>query len=342
MITLDGDRLGFRFPNVHENANCSIEFQRTLRIPDNDRDYPLPPGLDRFPLRHLDDYTARLPEDWQKRGGVIAPMHQSEAMWINFESRRNRFLNQPYPFAVKIATGKICAITGDAWVNHLNADPQDYVVLPEQPWLDGYCIEKGTVRQFVAMPMGDGYTVEEQLTGASEHGGLQIVAYPMKAERYEELIMPRDNARSVLYFQTSACRLDTSERLEMGLAPGGRMKQEIYDDPYGIDAWNQDHPSRCFVTVVNSAQWMAVTGEPPPTRPPTARQYTEAGLPWFDYYGGDAEVITGAEKLSGIKSVAQIAGEMGDELPGNETVEVSNVVTVRGTRANQVREYVDG
>jgi hypothetical protein len=31
------------------------------------------------------------------------------------------------------------------------------VVLPEQPWLDGYCVEKGYIRQFVAMPLGEGY-----------------------------------------------------------------------------------------------------------------------------------------------------------------------------------------
>ena len=44
MITLEGNRLLFRFPEVHDEAHCSMEFQRTLRIPD-DRDYPLPPGL---------------------------------------------------------------------------------------------------------------------------------------------------------------------------------------------------------------------------------------------------------------------------------------------------------
>ena len=120
------------------------------------------------------------------------------------------------------------------------------------------------------------------------------------------------------------------------------MKQEIYDDPYGIDAWDQEHPSRCFVRIVNSAQWMAITDEQPPTRPPNAKQYTEAGLPWFDYYGGDAEVISAAEKLSDIKSVAQIADEKGDELPGNETVEVDHVVRLRGSRTNQVREYSGG
>ena len=68
MITLEQERLGFRFPDVHENASCDIEFQRTLRIPDDDSDYPLPPGLGPFPLRHLDDYAARL-----RRGGGAGP-----------------------------------------------------------------------------------------------------------------------------------------------------------------------------------------------------------------------------------------------------------------------------
>ena len=31
------------------------------------------------------------------------------------------------------------------------------------------------IRQFVAMPLGAGYTAEEQITGEAEHGGLQIV-----------------------------------------------------------------------------------------------------------------------------------------------------------------------
>ena len=53
MITLEQDRLVFRFPDVHADAVCAIDFQRTLRIPDNGKTYPLPPGFGRFPLRHL-------------------------------------------------------------------------------------------------------------------------------------------------------------------------------------------------------------------------------------------------------------------------------------------------
>ena len=327
MIALEHDRLVFRFPQVHEEAACSIEFEKTLRIPDDGVDYPLPPGLGNFPLRHLDDFARRLPSDWLSRGGVIMPMHQAEAMWINFGGG--------YPCAVKIATGKVCAVTGDTWVNHLNSDPQDYVVLPEQPWLDGYCVEKGVIRQFVAMPLGDGYSVEEQVTGAADHGGVQIIVYPMKRERYEALRKDRFEEAPMYDLQ---CEVACAE-MGMGLAPGGRMKQEIYDDHYGLDAWDQRHSSRCFVTIANSAVWTAVTGERPPTVPPTAKEYTEEGLPWFDYYGGDAEAVVGAEKFAKLVSVSAMGEQKGETpLPENESVNVERIVTLREEGADQVRE----
>ena len=324
MIVLEDNCLEFRFAEVHAAARCSIEFQRTLRIPDDGHDYPLPPGLDTFPLRHLDDYAARLSESWRVRGGVLAPMHQAEAMWINFHA--------DYPFAVKVATGKICAITGDPWVDRLNRDPQDYAVLPEQPWLDGYCVEEGVVRQFVAMPLGEGYTVEEQLTGAAVHGGVQLVAYPMKAERYEALRSEWGGLREDVVYSAAPALEDA-----MGLVPGGRMKQEIYDDPYGLDAWDQLHGSRCFVSLLNTTQWMAITGERPPTEPPTAQDYTARGLPWFDYYGGDARAVSGAEKLRGLTSVAQQAKATGQKpLPDNESIAIPHVIALG--KARSVRE----
>ena len=328
MIILENDRLEFRFPDVHEEARCSIEFQRTLRIPDDGKDYPLPPGLGRFPLRHVDDHAARLPEAWRRRGGVMAPMHQAEALWINFHSR--------YPFAVKVATGKICAITGDAWVDHLNRGPQDYLVLPDQPWLDGYCVEKGIIRQFVAMPLGEGYTVEEQLTGAAQHGGVQIVAYPMKAGRYEALLgkQARLADEGPVYY---------SESPGMGLAPGGRMRQHLERDHHRLDSWDQRHGSRCFVAIVNTAQWAAITGERPPTEPPKAQVYTEHGLPWFEYYGSDGTALAGSDTLKGVASVAQHATAAGKApLPDNETIAVPHVVGLGGASRRQVREPAAG
>ena len=70
MIELKKKQLHFSFPEVHPGANFSLEFQRTLRIPDDGRDYPLPPGLGSFPVEHVDDHAAKVPPVWLKRGGV--------------------------------------------------------------------------------------------------------------------------------------------------------------------------------------------------------------------------------------------------------------------------------
>ncbi len=337
MITLEHDHLIFRFPEVHEDAVCTIDFQRSLRIPDDGKNYPLPPGFGSLPLRHVDDFAEQAPAEWLKRGGVIMPMHQAEALWLHFGSYDRR--ENAYPFALKIATGKICAVTGEAWVNHLNTDPQDYAVAPEQPWLDGYCVKKGTIRQFVAMPLGEGYTVEEQLTEAATHGGIQIIAYPMKKEHYEELRRKRleQEARQMA---TSPCY---SESATMGVAPGGRMNQEIYDDAYGLDAWDQRHASRCFIAIVNSTQWLALTGESPPAPPLTAAAYTEAGLPWFDYYGADAAALDGAERLAGLKSVAEMGKQKGNTLlKEKESVAVNHTIILRNKDSQRVREIEAG
>lgn len=59
---------------------------------------------------------------------------------------------------------------------------QDYVVVPGQEWIDGVAVNPGLVLQFVAMPMGDGYSVEAQLTGKETVGGLQLEITSAKSE----------------------------------------------------------------------------------------------------------------------------------------------------------------
>lgn len=325
MVELSGDTLIFSFPEVHPAAQCRIEFQRTLRIPDDNRAYALPPGLGRFPILHVDDYTDRLPPAWYEHGGVFIPMYQSEALWIAFHG--------DYPCAVKVAAGKINAVSGEPWSNELAANPQDYVVVPDQPWLDGFNVAKGLIRQFVAMPLGEGYTAEEQITGKAEWGGLQIIVYPMKREVYE-WHFERHHAYEESYLETvmfsRALRVS-----EMGLAPGGLMRQEIYRDQYGIDAWDQDHGYRCFIHLANSVVYREITGQAPPQRPFTAKEYTDAGLPWFDYYG-DGEALEGAPTLGGLLSLgAKIVGLGKELLKDNEPVQPK---IVRSLGVGKVRD----
>ena len=86
MIELRKGTLRFSFPEIEQGAYLDISFMRTLRIPDDGKDYPLPPGLGTFPVRHVDDYSDRIPSKWLQRGGVMFPMHQAEALWLNFSS----------------------------------------------------------------------------------------------------------------------------------------------------------------------------------------------------------------------------------------------------------------
>jgi hypothetical protein len=337
MIELKHDRLVFSFPEVHPDAKFTIEFERTLRIPDDGRTYPLPPGLGAFPLRHVDDFQGNVPREWLEHGGVMLPMYQSEAMWLNFHSKYLPDHEAPYPFAVKIAAGKIDAVTGESWTNGLHGLPQDYLVTPEQPWLDGFCVGKGVIRQFVAMPLGAGYTAEEQLTGKGEHGGLQIIVYPMKREVFEKRF-PKVMHR-VLASDTCRIAADMSSA-PMGLAPGGKMHQDIYEDPYGFKDWDRGTHSRCFVHLANSLLWRAIADEMPPTKPITAREYTASGFPWFDYYGDGLEALEGSEELKKLKSVIKLGYERGENpVPENETAHPRNVVKLRKDRSqNRVRE----
>jgi len=330
MIELINNGLKFSFPKVHPEAELTIGFQRTLRIPDDDKTYPLPPGLGRFPLRHVDDFAARAPKKWLERGGVMLPMYQSEAMWICFSA--------DYPMAIKIATGKINAVSGKPWKDKLNRKPQDYVVVPGQPWLDGYCVEKGVIRQFVAMPLGLGVTAEEQIAGKAEYGGIQIIAYPMKREAYERYF-----ARShALYQRDESCLCESGPSYGMGLAPGGRMKQDIYEDEYKPDDWDLEHSSRCFIHICNSMVWHQIAGEQPPTTPPTSKEYTDAGLPWFNYYDDCQLPLMGSAELKKLKSVAQFGKKKGSLLPENEAVTPTHVVKLRaGLKSGQVREWAD-
>jgi len=370
MLTLQQDRLSVRFPEIHPDAVCHIEFQRTLRIPDDNRTHQLPPGLGCFPLAHVDDHAARLPESWHKRGGVFLPMHQSEALWIRFTSS--------YPFAVKIAAGKINAVTGKPWTTELegptvkprpamrtphgevpislgwpsgernpniaSAEGQDYLAVPKQPWLDGFCVEQGKVRQFVAMPLGEGYTVEEQITGEAVHGGLQIIVYPLKPELYRPRPAVRVVASSAsgmsgsLRSMSFGANETVTKSAEMGMAPGGLMDQVIHADYFKPENYDQSVSAKCFVHLLNSVQYQGVTGNVPPHPAPTAADYTRAGLPWFKEWEPTPTAVPGAKVLRQLDSVAALGNKLGQQpLPDNQPLPdgVSKVVLAV---PNQVRE----
>ncbi len=163
----------------------------------------------------------------------------------------------------------------------------------------------------------------------------------MKADAYRELLeheVTEQTPMSVALME-DASALGAADP-GMGLAPGGRMKQQIYADPHDFDVWDTRVGSRCFVHIANSLAWRAVTGESPPTTPLTSREYNDYGMPWFDYYDGDREALSGANKFADVKSVKQMGDEKGENpLPENESVEPERVVKIEpDANPDRVRE----
>lgn len=156
-------------------CGIDISFQRTLRIPESPgKTYPLPPSLGYFHLYKVSDYKDKVPKDWNKDGYFFS-MYQNEALWINFDHHHSSK-------AVKVGLGTVNALTGKRMEKGLSCDrlgeSQDYLVLPEQPWIDGVNSGDGYVRQFVAVPLGIGASVEGQITGREDVGGFTFEVYP--------------------------------------------------------------------------------------------------------------------------------------------------------------------
>ncbi|KAK0612792.1 hypothetical protein B0T17DRAFT_583367 [Bombardia bombarda] len=130
-----------------------ISLMRTVRVPEDRSTYDLPPGLGRFPIFDVRPFSERLPVSIVAQGGLFFPMYQMEAMWMSFESASNR------RYAVRPFLGGVNGITGEAAIGNMASilrrmntfgTDQDYIVLPEQKWLDGIATQPGIVKQFVA------------------------------------------------------------------------------------------------------------------------------------------------------------------------------------------------
>ena len=281
----DEVRIGPRF---------SVAFQRTLRIPDDGRTYPLPPGLGRFPLHRVRDFAKSVPAKWRERGGFFLPMHQSEALWLAFDGAEWK------PNAVQIAVGGINAVSGQHWEESLSAEPQNYIVCPNQLWLDGINIGNGVIRQFVAAPLGQGVTIEAQLTGKEELGGLQIRVYEPQPGRFPDK-PPRRTRDLSMPMRLAAPKAGGA----MGLGAGGRMSQKIYPDPYGVETWDQEESGAVFIHIINSEQYEELTERQAPPTPVSAETYTRYGFPWFELYDEGRATLAASEKLAKVKTIQE-------------------------------------
>lgn len=128
--------------------------------------------------------------------------------------------------------------------------------------------------------------------------------------------------------------------MELGLAPGGLIKQCILHDKNPASIWARES-TICFnVQIVNSEVFRQITGIEPPATPITAKTYASHGLPFFKIYGeestikGDFGDMKSVKALDKAKAKSKDAGGKGsnkklkrsedDELPLKNPIIVLN------------------
>jgi hypothetical protein len=239
-----------------------ISFERTLKLPNDGKGYPLPPSLGAFPIYQVADYIDRVPKEWCERGGYFIPMYQREAMWLNFSGATN---------ALIVNIGAENALTRKGVSDKLENEEQNYIVTPSQPWLDGFNSEEGLLRQFMARPLGQEQQ-KEQFSTKNDWTGVNFVVYTAKPGLLSE------DDEEINYSKFSDCMILDSK------IEGTKMTQEIYPDPHGIDTWDFDSRIEINIYFANSEMFEKITGEAPPLSPITEDSYEEHGFPWFNKY----------------------------------------------------------
>ncbi|KAF7857827.1 uncharacterized protein EAF02_011194 [Botrytis sinoallii] len=132
--------------NNNSGGKMEISFHRTVRVPDDGKNYQLPPDLGKFPTYSIDDYAEKLPLDIVREGGVFVPIWQREALWIKFHAYETSRL------AVKVFVGGI---------NAMSEESRHFI-------------------QLVAVPTGSGYSVEAQIKGFDKIAGLRFEIIPFR------------------------------------------------------------------------------------------------------------------------------------------------------------------
>ncbi|RYO99412.1 hypothetical protein DL764_006807 [Monosporascus ibericus] len=208
---------------------------------------------------------------------------------------------------------------------------QDYIVTPEQLWVDGIATEPGIMRQFVAMPMGQGYTVEAQLTGKEINGGLQFeitsslikeitstshaendFSVNIKTMSGKTFTVPCKLMELVLeikrHIQDREVGVGGGPESEMGIAAGGKIKQTIAQDRHDPRIWEDQVTLTIPVHILNTAAFRAVTGHTPPPCPIDASTYAEAHLPFFGLYEEPSSIAGHFEALKSVNEIEQDRG----------------------------------
>jgi hypothetical protein len=111
--------------------------------------------------------------------------------------------------------------------------------------------------------------------------------------------------------------IGTAPQLEvMGIAAGGKLIQDLVADFRPPHMWNTSRTRLTNIHIFSPASFEAVTHIVPHDVPITAKDYADAGLPFFVVEEDTENRIDGSETLDAVKSVSEMDKQIGVDTTG--------------------------
>jgi hypothetical protein len=171
----------------------------------------LPPDLGEFSEYRVADYFC--PDEWSK-DGIFISVKENEPLWID--------LRQNSECACLCSIQRLNPVTGEPanLENGLSKDPQqNYMVLPQQLWLDGYAND-GKVYQFTATKEGVGLAVSEYVLPKHMQDSHAMAFAFFDPKNPKPVMAPR---RPIIHISTEFAPMDR-------LPPKQKVKSSIFDN----------------------------------------------------------------------------------------------------------------
>jgi len=117
--------------------------------------------------------------------------------------------------------------------------------------------------------------------------------------------------------EASNSAIEPAPRLEvMGIAAGGKLIQDLVADFRPRHTWNTSRTRLTNIHIFSPASFEAVTHIVPHDVPITAKDYVDAGLPFFVVEEDTENRIDGSETLDAVKSVSEMDKQIGVDTTG--------------------------
>jgi hypothetical protein len=204
-----------------------LTFHRTTRLENDDTTYNLPCSNGVLEIYSTKDY--KCPPTWDKDAYFVA-VHPEEAIWVGFQTLE--------PVALVVGLGNKNVLT-DKNLN-LELEKDNYITIPPQLWLDGWKAENGKVNQFIA-------------TGEP----LSISIFESKTPNMMQIYLEKPK---VICGDSPTEELDGEVTCCWGMSEvGGKVKQKIHNDPFGIDSWKKTPKKTIKIYLINGERFYEIT-----------------------------------------------------------------------------------